>query len=301
MTLEVCQTIAGLQSFLGDSRANPRLVGLVPTMGALHPGHASLISNARQECDLVVVSIFVNALQFGPAEDLTNYPRRLDSDLTFCRNLNVDAVFAPSDEEMYPEDPHTFVEVGPEAKFLCGTSRPGHFRGVATVVLKLLHVVDPDRAYFGEKDIQQLAVISRMAVDLNLRAKIVGLPTVREPDGLAISSRNEYLSAAERSVASVLHRALRIARQRIADGDRDPSVAKDAARMVLDLEPMVRTEYLEVVDSVGMQPVDEISGPVRVVGAIWIGGTRLIDNLLCELPAKRRRSRKSRPARARDV
>ena len=293
MSVESIRTVEQVRTFLAEPRRSGKTIGLVPTMGALHEGHGGLIERARAECDVVLVSLFVNPIQFGPREDLSRYPRRLDEDLIFCDVRRVDAVFVPSSEDVYPEPLHTFVEVGVEAEKLCGPSRPGHFRGVATVVLKLLNIVQPHRAYFGEKDIQQLAVIQRMVRDLNLPVQIVGSPTSREPDGLATSSRNQHLSTDERQVASVLYRALRVARQRIGDGSDDPNVAREAALKVLGLEPLARVDYLEVVDPIEMQPVDKIRGPVRAVGAIWIGETRLIDNVLCEPPKKGRRRAKS--------
>ena len=293
MKTEAIPTVDQLRKYLQPSRAKGQTIGLVPTMGALHEGHAALIEQARTECDALVVSIFVNPLQFGPDEDLESYPRDLQQDLFFCDLRGVDVVFSPSDEEIYPGAQHTFVEHGVEGTRLCGESRPGHFRGVATVVLKLFNIVQPDRAYFGEKDIQQLAVLDRMTRDLNLPIDIVQVPTKREADGLAISSRNQYLNSEERQAAGVLYRALRIARQRVADGNLDPSVATRAARTVLELEPLAEVEYLEIVDPDLMQPVDEIKGPVRVVSAIRIGGSRLIDNVLCEMPrAVRSRGRK---------
>ncbi len=292
MNVEAFRTARQVRTYLDQSRGKGKPVGLVPTMGALHQGHGSLIQLAVKECGTVVVSLFVNSLQFGPAEDLKNYPRRFDQDLIFCERLGVDALFAPSEEEMYPKGEHTLVEVGPEAEGLCGASRPGHFQGVATAVLKLFNIVEPDRAYFGEKDMQQLAVLTRMARDMNLSVDIVAGPTQREPDGLAISSRNEYLSAEERQTAPVLYRALRIARQRIGDGDRDPFEPKNAALKVLGFEPRVRVEYIEIVNPENMQAVDEITGPVRAAGAVWIRDTRLIDNVLCEPANKSRRRRK---------
>ena len=290
MSVELIRTVAEVRTFLADLRRSGKVIGLVPTMGALHEGHGGLIERARAECDVVLVSLFVNPIQFGPEEDLSTYPRSLDEDLIFCDVRRVDAVFAPSNEEVYPEPLHTFVEVGLEAENLCGPSRPGHFRGVATVVLKLLNIIQPHYAYFGEKDIQQLAVVQRMVRDLNLPVRIVGSTTSREPDGLAISSRNQYLSTEERQVASVLYRALRVAGQRIGDGS-DPNVAKEAARKVFAVEPLARVDYLEIVDPIDMQPVDKISGPVRAVGAMWIGETRLIDNVLCKPFKKGRRPR----------
>ena len=292
MTVVAFRTAREVRTYLGDSRRDGKPVGLVPTMGALHEGHGSLIRLASEECGTVVVSLFVNSLQFGPTENLSDYPRRFDEDLLFCDRLGVDALFAPSEEEMYPAREHTLVEVGPEAEGLCGAFRPGHFQGVATAVLKLFTIVEPDRAYFGEKDIQQLAVVSRMARDMNLPVDIVAGPTQRDPDGMAISSRNEHLGAEERQVAPVLYRALRVARQRIGDGDRDPLLPKNAALKVLGFEPMVRVEYFEIVNPDDMQPVDEITGPVRAAAAIWIGDTRLIDNVLCEPSKTPRRRRK---------
>ncbi len=292
MKTESIPTVDQLRVCLSEGRRQGKTVGLVPTMGALHEGHGCLIEQARGECDVLVVSVYVNPLQFGPEEDLTCYPRDLASDLLFCEQRGVDVVFAPSNEEIYSDTQHTFVEHGVEGAALCGEHRPGHFRGVATVVLKLFNIVQPNRAYFGEKDIQQLAVLGRMTKDFNLPIDIVEVPTRREPDGLAISSRNQYLNSEERRAAGVLYRALRIARQRIADGNLDPSVATRGALTVLELEPLARVEYLEIVDPGLMQPVDQITGPVRVVGAIRIGNTRLIDNVLCEMPKKVRSRRK---------
>jgi pantoate--beta-alanine ligase len=249
-------------------------------MGALHAGHEKLIRTARKAADFVVVSIFVNPLQFGPNEDYAKYPRALPKDLEMCEWAGVDLVFAPPLEEMYPLPQLTFVEVTRISDHLCGASRPGHFRGVATVVLKLFNIVQPDRAWFGEKDMQQLAIIRRMVTDLNLPIEIIGVPTVRESDGLALSSRNQYLSPAERSAAPVLYRALQEASRVICSGGRDTKKIREAAMIILSKEPLVRVEYLEIVDPVEMQPVSEVSVPVRIAGAIRIGTTRLIDNLL---------------------
>jgi pantoate--beta-alanine ligase len=292
MKIESIPTVDQLRQYLQERKGQGQTVGLVPTMGALHEGHGCLMDQARGECDVLVVSVFVNRLQFGPEEDLDSYPRDLAQDLLFCELRGVDVVFAPSNDEIYSDTPHTFVEHGVEGNALCGESRPGHFRGVATIVLKLFNIVQPNRAYFGEKDIQQLAVIGRMTRDFNLPIELVEVPTQREPDGLAISSRNQYLNSEERQAAGVLYRALRIARQRIADGNLAPSIATKAARTVLDLEPLAQVEYLEIVDPNLMQPVDEITGPVRVVGAICIGSTRLIDNVLCEMPKSVRNRRR---------
>ena len=291
MSVELIRTADQLRNYLGKARGNGGIVGLVPTMGALHEGHGGLIGRARGECDILVVSIFVNPLQFGEGEDYDRYPRSLGEDLVFCEVRKVDAVFAPSKAELYGDSKPEMVEVGIEAEHLCGPSRPGHFSGVATAVLRVFASLSPDRAYFGEKDLQQLAVIRRMVADRNLPIEIVGVETQRETDGLAISSRNQYLSNDERQVATVLNRALRVAPQRIGDGDRDPQVGRAAALRVLELEPTVRVDYLEIVDPYDMQPVDEITGPVHAAAAIWIGQTRLIDNVPCELSRKARRSR----------
>jgi pantoate--beta-alanine ligase len=250
-------------------------------MGALHAGHGRLIETARRENGCVVVSLFVNPIQFDRHDDYDRYPRPLSHDVEFCSRLGVDFVFAPSTEEMYPRPQRAFVEVIEVTEHLCGQFRPGHFRGVATVVLKLLNAVQPDRAYFGEKDAQQLAVIRRLVSDLNVPVTIVEVPTLREGDGLALSSRNQHLSPEERRIAPLLSRALETARGLISAGERRASAAKREALRVLNEQPGVRVEYLEIVSPEDMQPVEEIAGPVRVAGAVWIGKTRLIDNVLC--------------------
>jgi pantoate--beta-alanine ligase len=254
-------------------------IGLVPTMGALHAGHEKLIETARRESGTVVVSIFVNPIQFGPSEDFARYPRTLEQDLEICKRLGVDLVFEPSVREMYPAPQATFVEVSRVSEHLCGKFRPGHFRGVATVVLKLFDIIRPHRAYFGEKDMQQLAVIRRMVADLNVPVAILGVPTVRETDGLALSSRNKYLNPEERKAAPLLYRVLQDAAARIREGERDSAKVRDAAMAVLGQSPLIRPEYFEIVDPEELQPVEKIDGPVRIAAAIWIGTTRLIDNL----------------------
>jgi pantoate--beta-alanine ligase len=248
-------------------------------MGALHAGHERLIQHARAECTHVAVSIFVNPLQFDRKDDLDRYPRTIDTDAAACERLGVDLLFLPSVDEMYPVTPACTVEPGPLATHLCGAYRPGHFRGVATVVLKLLNIVAANRAYFGEKDAQQLAIIRRMVEDFNVPVEIVGVPTVREADGLALSSRNTRLSAHERTLAPRLYQALRVANDLIAGGDTDAAAVKDAATKIIGIDDLLRIEYLEVVDPQNMQPVETISGPVLVAGALWVGGTRLIDNV----------------------
>jgi pantoate--beta-alanine ligase len=275
---QVITSISELRSQLQSKRT----MGLVPTMGALHAGHAKLIETARRECETVVVSIFVNPLQFDREADLDHYPRTLQSDVDLCSTLGIDFVFAPTAAEMYPRAMSCTVEVGRIADHLCGKFRPGHFRGVATVVTKLFQIVQPDRAYFGEKDAQQLAVIRKLVTDLNVPVTIVGVPTVRESDGLAISSRNRLLNPDERKSAATLYKALRAAAQLIDAGDRDVAVVRQTALNCVATDPGVRLEYLEIVDPEEMQPVSVISRPVLIAGAVWVGTTRLIDNLLCE-------------------
>ena len=279
MSTQLVQTIAEIRKRLEPFRSS-QIIGLVPTMGALHAGHESLIQRARKEADCLVVSIFVNPLQFGPKEDYTHYPRTPEADLDFCRKLEVDLIFEPEVEEMYPTPSLTSVEVTRITDHLCGPFRPGHFSGVATVVAKLFQIIQPQRAYFGEKDAQQLRVIERMVSDLNLGVTVVAVPTVREPDGLAVSSRNQYLRPQERRVAPILYRALQAAQQAIAEGVLDSGEARKRGLTVLEQDQSVKVEYLEIVDPEEMQPVERITGPVRVAGAIRIGAIRLIDNLL---------------------
>ena len=281
MGAELVESIEHLRQHLtGACRANTT-IGLVPTMGALHAGHVRLIEEARHECQAVVVSIFVNPLQFDREDDLRRYPRRLDEDRQLCDRFGVDLVFAPSVDEVYPVPPECTIDVGRLADHLCGQYRPGHFRSVATVVMKLFGIVQPDRAYFGEKDAQQLAIIRRLVADLNVPVHIVGVPTVRERDGLALSSRNARLEPAERQSAIALFRALQAADRHIAGGDTDAEqVKRVAAAEIPPDNPSLRLEYLEIVDPENMQPVTVITGPVRVAGALWVGSTRLIDNVL---------------------
>ena len=282
------ESIAQLRDSLVKARREGKRIGLVPTMGALHSGHASLIAHARRECDRVVVSIFVNPLQFDRKDDLDRYPRMLQADVDVCERLGVDIVFAPTVAEMYPGEPSCVVEVGRIADHLCGRFRPGHFRGVATVVMKLFQIVQPDRAYFGEKDAQQLAVIRHMVRDLDVPVHIEGVPTVREADGLALSSRNQRLSPDERALARCLYQALCEARQQISAGVREAAAVQRAAGARIPSDDRLRLEYLEVVDPDDMQPVERIDGPALVAGALWVGSTRLIDNLLCSPPAEGR-------------
>lgn len=284
MTSDVITAIAELRSRVTSERLAQRGVGFVPTMGALHAGHRRLFDIARAECTVVVVSIFVNPLQFDRPDDLEKYPRSLTADVELCSAACVDVVFAPTVEEMYPAPLDCTVDVGRVAEHLCGRFRPGHFRGVATVVTKLFQIVQPDRAYFGEKDAQQLAVIRRLVEDLNIPVQIVGVPTVRDADGLALSSRNARLSAEQRRVAPVLFDALKLAAVQVAEGVTEAPKIREAAHALIDRQPAVRLEYLEIVEPREMQPVEQITGPVIAAGAIWLDGTRLIDNVICVPP-----------------
>ena len=280
MALEIVETIAGLRARVA-ARRSAGLVGLVPTMGALHEGHASLIRQARAECSSVVVSIFVNPIQFDRPEDLERYPRSLDVDAALCASLGVDLVFAPTVAEMYPVSLECRVEVGRLADHLCGRFRSGHFSGVATVVLKLFEIVQQDRAYFGEKDAQQLAVVRRLVSDFNVATTIVGVPTVRESDGLALSSRNQRLDLDERQLAPALYHALQRVKSAIAAGVSNVSQLKQLAVTQIPPDPRLRLEYFEIVDPMDFQPVDAVTGPVVAAGALWVGTTRLIDNVRC--------------------
>ena len=280
MSTEIVRGIAPLRELLAERRRRNELIGFVPTMGALHDGHGRLIARARSECGAVVVSIFVNPIQFNQATDYERYPRTLETDAAFCDARGVDFIFAPDEREMYPEPLDTGIEVARLTRHLCGPFRPGHFRGVATVVAKLFLIVQPDRAYFGEKDAQQLAVIRRMVRDLDFPVEIVAVETVREPDGLALSSRNARLAPDEREAATVLYRALRAAALVVEQGERRAAEAIRAANVELERTPAIRVEYLEVVDADDMQPVEWVNRPVRIAVAAWAGDVRLIDNVL---------------------
>lgn len=277
--------IAPLRDAVAEARRRGRTIGLVPTMGALHRGHLSLIEAARAETGFIVVSIFVNPTQFGPNEDLNRYPRPLERDLELCGAAGVDLVFHPRPEVMYPPDYRTFVEVTGLQDVLCGASRPGHFRGVATVVLKLFNLVQPDRAYFGQKDAQQVRIIQQMVRDLNVPVDVRVCPIVREADGLALSSRNDYLEAEERRRATVLYRALTEARQRIEAGERDAAAVRQAMVEQIASVAGAVLDYAAVVDADTLQaPVQIVAErPVLLALAVRFGGTRLIDNLLISL------------------
>jgi pantoate--beta-alanine ligase len=272
-------TIAELRSRLDAARAGGGVVGFVPTMGFLHDGHASLMRAARTDTDLVVTSIFVNPLQFAPHEDLDSYPRDLGGDTALAEANGVDLLFVPAAAEMYPEAMRTTVSVGEVAAPLEGHSRPTHFDGVATVVTKLFAIVGPCRAYFGEKDFQQLAVVRTLVSDLSLPVEVVGCPTVREPDGLAMSSRNAYLTADERAAAPVVHRALRAGVAAVEAGATDPAAVRRAMAELIDAEPLAELDYAEVVDAGTLAVPDPLRGTLRLLVAARFGGARLIDNV----------------------
>jgi pantoate--beta-alanine ligase len=278
--MEVLHTVAELRHWSREMRKDGNTIGLVPTMGALHAGHASLIRAAKASTGHVAVSIFVNPTQFGPNEDYARYPRSFEADCALAQAEGADVVFAPSVEELYLTGAATFVEVEGLSNRLDGASRPGHFRGVATVVAKLLIAAEPDRAFFGQKDSAQVAVLRRMAADLRLPAEIIVCPIVREPDGLALSSRNRYLSRAERIQALVLSRAIHQAEALAATGERNASTLIETARTVFAAEPEVRIDYIAAVDWATLEPVEiAVPGTLLAVAA-WVGQTRLIDNTI---------------------
>ena len=279
--MDVVTTVPEARSSLSTARAQGQTVGLVPTMGALHAGHLSLIEVASQRDDFVVVSVFVNPTQFGPAEDLEEYPRELEHDAQLAEQAGVDLIFAPTPEEMYPEGFTTSVGVAGLTEGLCGRYRPGHFLGVTTVVAKLLNIVQPDRAYFGEKDYQQLIVIERMAADLNMAVEIIGLPTVRESDGLAVSSRNQYLSTEQRSVAPRLYQALQSGAE-LAQQAASGAEVEQAVRETLESEALFDVQYVEAVHPNSLAARGQAGLPMVIAAATYLGETRLIDNIRVE-------------------
>jgi pantoate--beta-alanine ligase len=277
-------TIRSARELVAQARSRGLSVGLVPTMGCLHEGHLALVRRARAECGFVVVSIFVNPLQFGPREDLAAYPRDLRRDLGLCEGAGADLVFSPEPAEMYSPGFRTHVEVEGLGRLLCGVTRPGHFRGVATVVAKLFNIVQPDRAYFGQKDYQQTLVLRRMAADLSFGLEIVVVPTVRHEDGLAMSSRNAYLGADERAAATVLFETLQLARELIASGERDGRRLRARLQENVEAQALARVDYVAVADPETLEPAAALSGTVLVALAVFIGRTRLIDNALISVP-----------------
>lgn len=281
--MKICSEIAQVRQQTGEWKKEGLSIGFVPTMGYLHEGHKSLIDAARKENDRVAVSIFVNPMQFGPNEDLASYPRDFEKDAKLCGEAGVDLIFHPKPEEMYAPDFCSYVDMNGLTGELCGKSRPVHFRGVQTVVLKLFHIVTPDRAYFGQKDAQQLAVVKRMVRDLNVGTEIIGCPIVREADGLAKSSRNTYLNEKERQAALVLSKSLRTGKALADAGEKSAAVIRQAIVEEIEKEPMARIDYVDVVDFDTITPVerlDEKNGSVLVAIAVFIGKTRLIDNFI---------------------
>ena len=277
--MRVIDNVAEMKAFTRGLRGTGRSIGLVPTMGYLHDGHLSLVRASKADNDTTVLSIFVNPTQFGPAEDLARYPRDMEGDLAKCGAEGVDVVFAPDGRSMYPEGYCTYIEVTGISDVLCGASRPGHFRGVATVVAKLFDIVAPHRAYFGRKDYQQTVVIKSMAADLDMDVDVVVMPTVREPDGLAMSSRNSYLAPDERKAATVLYRALSAAKEMRGTGVTDAAALLARARGVIGAEPAVQVEYIELVDKAGLKPVADVGAGAVMALAARLGKTRLIDNM----------------------
>lgn len=280
--MEIIRTIDWMKQIARDSRAKELVLGFVPTMGALHEGHFSLVRAAKLDCSPVVASIFVNPRQFGPREDLQKYPRKFEEDAATLEKLGVNYLFAPEANEMYPGGFRTVVSVEGLSDRLEGRSRPGHFAGVTTIVLKLFEIVQPQRAYFGRKDAQQLRIIRQMSADLNLDVQIVACPIIREPDGLAMSSRNAYLQPDERRAATVLHRGLTAARKEIEAGELDAARITDTIRRVFKSEPAAALDYAEIVDAETLEPILRIRKPSLALVAAFVGKTRLIDNAQIE-------------------
>lgn len=285
--VKTIQTVHDMQATCRELRRSGKSIGFIPTMGALHAGHLSLVRSARSRNDLVVVSIFVNPLQFGPTEDFSNYPRALESDSKMLTSENVDLLFAPSIHEMYPKGAATIVRVEGLSEKLDGRSRPGHFQGVTTVVNKLFEIVRPDRAYFGQKDAAQVAVLKKMVHDLNIDTELIVCPIVREPDGLAMSSRNAYLTPEQRRQALVLHRSLMRVQLMEDRGEFSALKLADAAKEVILEEPGARLDYFEIVDADSLDPLVDVSGGALVAVAAWVGTTRLIDNIMLHPMAKK--------------
>ncbi len=279
--MKIVNTVKEVKEQIREWRGQGLTVGFVPTMGYLHEGHLSLMKAAREN-DRVVVSIFVNPMQFGPAEDLDSYPRDLERDAALCKEVGVDLIFHPEPEEMYDSHFCSYVDMNVLTEELCGLSRPVHFRGVCTVVNKLFHIVTPDRAYFGQKDAQQLAVIKRMVKDLNMDVEVKGCPIVREEDGLAKSSRNTYLSEEERQAALVLSKSIFLGQKMAQEGETRATVILGAMRELIESEPLAKIDYVKMVDLLTMQQVESTENGVLVAIAVYIGKTRLIDNFILE-------------------
>ena len=277
--MKIVETVKEVREQVKEWKKQGLTVGFVPTMGYLHEGHKSLMDAARKDNDKVVVSIFVNPMQFGPTEDLATYPRDLDHDAALCESAGVDLIFHPEPEEMYEKDFCSFVDMTGLTEGLCGKTRPIHFRGVCTVVNKFFNIVTPDRVYFGQKDGQQLAVIKRMVRDLNMDIEIIGCPIVREEDGLAKSSRNTYLSPEERKAALILSKTVALGKE-LAKTEKDANKVVEAMKKNIETEPMAKIDYVEAVDALSMEPVEKLEGTCMLAMAVYIGKTRLIDNTL---------------------
>jgi pantoate--beta-alanine ligase len=278
--MQIIRTIKKLRNEIKKTKLKDKTIGFVPTMGALHPGHLTLIRQARRENDIVVVSIFVNPMQFGPREDFRRYPRPIRKDIASCGKEKVDFIFYPKAKDLYPQGFKTFVTVEQLSNVLCGKTRAGHFRGVATVVTKLFNIVNPDTAYFGQKDAQQAIIIKRMVEDLNIPVKIKVMPTVRQNDGLALSSRNVYLNQQERKDALVLSRSLNLAKDLLKEGQRNAGRVINAMRKLIQQRKSAKIDYISIVEPKDLKPVKRIFKGCLIALAVWIGKTRLIDNII---------------------
>jgi pantoate--beta-alanine ligase len=281
--MEIVQRILPMKESGKKARSEGRVIGFVPTMGYLHDGHLALVREAKKMSDVVVVSIFVNPTQFGPSEDFDKYPRDPTRDAEMLSNENIDYLFMPKAEEMYPENFRTTVKLAELSDKMCGASRPGHFEGVTTVVLKLFHIVEPHFAFFGQKDAQQLVIIRRMVKDLNMDEEIVRVPTVREKDGLAMSSRNSYLSPEERQAATVLYRALEHALNRVEEGERKSKTILKEMKEIIQTEPLAKLDYICATDLNDLRDLKTLKGKSLIAVAAWFGSTRLIDNIIVEV------------------
>ena len=282
--MQLFKNVKAMQDWSGEQKKQGKSIGLVPTMGYLHEGHMSLVRAARRDCDIVVASIFVNPIQFGQGEDYETYPRELERDSALLIKENADAVFVPEVKDMYPSGYDTFAEVfGGITSKMCGASRPGHFKGVTTVVSKLFHICRPDRAYFGQKDAQQLLIIKKMVRELNFPLEVVRMPIVRESDGLAMSSRNVYLNEEERRQALVLSQVLKITETDIRGGERDIKKIRQKIKDMIETRPLARIDYIEIANGQDLAELEEIQGEVLIALAVKFGKTRLIDNLLVEV------------------
>jgi len=281
--MEIFKTISEIRSYVKQERRAGKTIGFVPTMGYLHQGHLTLMKEAKKDNDIVIVSIFVNPTQFGPTEDYEEYPRNLEGDATLAKEVGVDIIFAPEVEEVYFKGAVTTVRIDGLTDRLCGASRVGHFDGVCTIVTKLFNIVNPDKAYFGQKDAQQVLVIKRMVADLNIDIEVVTVPIVREADGLAMSSRNKYLNQTEREAALVLYKSLQQAQQLIASEKVDAKLIKEEMIKLINQEPLAKIDYVEIVNQNNLEEINRVEGKVLIALAVYIGETRLIDNLMLEL------------------